>query len=439
MSKKIIIISEYFAPQNAIAAIRMSKIVKYINRNNDYEILVIANDYEDYDDEILKKDVERKANIVRIKKSKTLDSIYSLLKKRRNKIIVEDTDNKQTNKSKNNNSFIVGIKQTMFYLLEIANTMTFKFRAMKYLRKFDLGEYTHMISTFGPLSCHLVAKKVKRIYPNIRWIADFRDPVLNIFTPIGFKSYAKNYAKLVTKKADVVVAVSSGYMDALFLNKDKNKCVITNGYDKEDLINVNVKYRTTNKLIFTYTGNLYSGQRDLSTLFKAICELINEEKISVNNIQVQYAGTSGVDIINQAQMFGMESIVSDFGYISRKEAIDLQLNSDILLLATWNTNRGLGNIPGKFLEYMMMDKPIICVTTGEISGSEVKGIIKTSNLGFCYEEANKERDFAQLKNYIYDLYKNKIIEGKSIPFSPNKEIVESYSYEHKAKEFENLL
>lgn len=438
--KKIIIISEFFAPQNEVAAIRMSKIVKYINKHDEYKILVVSNESGNkFDDEILKRDVEGKATVVRIKRSKTLVGIYSRLQKRRNEKTFNSISNIQQNSKINENIFSRRFKQSVFFLLELLNTMVFKHRATNYLRKIDLNEYTNIISTFGPLSCHLVASKVKKQYPNINWIADFRDPVLNIFTPFIFKYYAKNYPKHVTRNADKVVAVSSGYMEALLISEDKERFIITNGYDKEDLYNINITEKKMDKLIFAYTGGLYSGERDLSILFKVISELVKEKKIEKNKIQVKYAGTSEMDLIRQAQDFGMESIVLNHGYLSRKQSINLQLSSDVLLLATWNKSNGLGNIPGKFLEYMMMDKPIICVTKGDISESEVKKIIKSGDLGFCYEEANGVEDYEELKKFINYLYTCKVQSKKNIPYRPVKEIIESYSYEHKAKEFEKLL
>ena len=58
MQKKILLICNYFAPDNTIAAVRTSKMAKYLKQNG-YEIQVIAEKKDAVtEDEILKKDTE---------------------------------------------------------------------------------------------------------------------------------------------------------------------------------------------------------------------------------------------------------------------------------------------------------------------------------------------------------------------------------------------
>ena len=41
-----------------------------------------------------------------------------------------------------------------------------------------------------------------------------------------------------------------------------------------------------------------------------------------------------------------------------------------------------GNVPGKLLEYMMLDMPVICCVSGEVPHSEIAGILRDTNLGY---------------------------------------------------------
>lgn len=58
MKKNILLICNYFAPDNTIAAVRTSKLAKYL-RQSGYEVQVIAEKKDTVaEDEILKKDTE---------------------------------------------------------------------------------------------------------------------------------------------------------------------------------------------------------------------------------------------------------------------------------------------------------------------------------------------------------------------------------------------
>ncbi|WP_407306895.1 hypothetical protein [Desulfosporosinus sp. SB140] len=439
--KKIIIISEYYAPENIIAAVRMSKITKYLNKDGKYEILVIANEYnKDYEDEILKKDVIDKANIVRIDNNRIGRFVYCLLVNRHNRRIkMNSADSQHNSVLRNNNQIKVQFKLLAYYLIEYANTMAFKHGAIRYLRTVDLSDYSYIISTYGPLSSHLVAKWIKKLYPSIRWIADFRDPVLNIFTPLGFRHYARIYAQRVTKSADAVVAVSKGCMNELFLENYPNKHIITNGYDREDVTDILATNNTYHdKLIFAYVGSLYEGKRDLTAVFRCIRELINEELMEIDKVSFVYAGASEACFLQQIGKYNLENNTTVCGVISREQSLEVQRHADILLLASWNNVGSTGVITGKFFEYIMMDRPILCAISGNLPNCTLKEMIHEAKIGVCYEEVNDEVDYQLLKQFILTKY-NEFTDSGKLAFNPNYDYIERFNYKNIVKQFEDLF
>ncbi len=80
-----------------------------------------------------------------------------------------------------------------------------------------------------------------------------------------------------------------------------------------------VKIDSENKLTFCYTGNLYEGRRDISKLFLALKELIDEGKIQEDKISVYYAGKDENIFLNTAKSDNIESIVKSYGFIPRKK------------------------------------------------------------------------------------------------------------------------
>ena len=95
-------------------------------------------------------------------------------------------------------------------------------------------------------------------------------------------------------------------------------------------------------------------------------------------------------------------------------------------------------MPGKFLEYMSQDRPIISIVTGNMANSEIKEMTKIGNLGCVYEEKNDKEDFVNLKNYILKQYKS-FIENNMVDFSPNVDYVKSFEYKNITKQFEEIM
>lgn len=449
--KKIILVSEYFAPRNEIGSVRMSKIIKMINKDNEFEVLVITAQYEGLDDTNLAKDVEGKARIVKIPQSRIIKSIDKLIMGRNDR--KKNVTIKKLNRSNDSSSDIKFLKKiielkvkiksefvnTLYYSLEVVRAYTFVLKAKKYLANENLNSFSYLITTYGPMSPHILGNYIKKEVPKIKWIADYRDPVLNIFTPKIYLKFSKKFASKFTKNADVITVVSNGYSNSLFLPNQKKIHVISNGFDTEDLNHIDSEFINHKKLILTYTGELYSGKRDLSVIFKAIKELENEKKISSKDLLINYAGRSLKTLVNQAEKYELENLIVDYGFLTRSKSLSLQASSDLLLLSIWNTHNGTGNIPGKFLDYMLFKKPIICICSGDLSNSEIKNHITEGDLGFCFEEGKYDTDYNDLKQKILFYYKIKFNENKLIEQSRNELYIEKFNYINLANKFKSLL
>ena len=110
----------------------------------------------------------------------------------------------------------------------------------------------------------------------------------------------------------------------------------------------------------------------------------------------------------------------------------------MLLLAAWNYRDRFGNLPGKLLEYMMLCRPVICCTAGDLAGSEVARIMERTGIGFCYEQANAGVDRDGLKDYLRALYQA-FIRGERIPYEPNVSELDKFAYPTIAAGFTALM
>ena len=300
------------------------------------------------------------------------------------------------------------------------------------------NKYDTVFTTYNPISSLMCGLYIKKKCPNINWICDFRDPAVVDLTPKSRRRLHRSLQDRSCEAADKIVSVSNGYIKAICKDKYTDKrYMIPNGYDKTDFAHIDAQ-TPTDKLTITYVGALYNGERDASVLFKAISELCGDGEISLDKIRFNYAGAEFGTLKSQAQNYSVESILENHGSLSRGDCLTLQANSHFLLLLTWNTKSYTGVFPGKFLEYMLINRPVISLTSGDLAGGEVTEVLREGNLGIAYEEANDAIDYAALKIYIKEQY-DRFINTGATEFSPKKSVVERYDWNNLIKKIEDLL
>lgn len=437
--KKILIISEFFAPQNAIGAVRPTKFAKYLKRQGGYDITVVTKEVmTNIVDSSLQNDMILIDKIFYCKPGKFVCWVNQKIHQAKQSSFY---DSNELNSMKALKKLTIKKKmyQTIRFLVQVLNDISYSRLAWKILQEAGKAEYDVVISTYGPFSSHLLGGKIKKRHSQTLWIADFRDQVYTDDAPKPFRGFCKRYVQRIIKKADVITAVSTGVLDSLSLMDEKRCCIITNGFDREDLpLHVSENNLISRKMRLLYTGQMYFGQRDLSLLFKALSELITEESIPADSIQIEYAGNSFDEFLRQAASFGLQDQLINHGYVSRARSLQMQKEAQVLLLASWNRMGSTGIVTGKFLEYMLMDKPIICIITGNLPNSQLKQMIANAQNGICCEEAAGMADFISLKQYLLSLY-NEYQENGQLCIYPNEEYIETYNYQNITRELEKLF
>ncbi len=412
--KKILIICEFFPPSTTIGAVRPSKMAKYLTKDG-YEVDVFTKYPLDEQNsgicaKVYNYDLQHLEN--------TISTVSSEKRKNHGRLY----------------RFFSSIKYAIKDIIKSHNML----KNFKLFVAENGGKYDAVFSTFGPLGCLKCGMYYKKKFPDTNWICDFRDPAVVDFILFFKKVYLRRLEQKSCRMANSIVAVSEGYLDRICKGKFQNKShMIPNGYDEDDRY-VAEDISTSDFLEFVYVGILYGGKRDISPVFNAIKELHDEGKINKNKLKFNYAGTDFSTIYNQAQKYCMEDILENHGLLKREECLKLQFKSDLLILTNWNTRKEYGVFPGKFLEYMLIEKPIISINSGDVSGSELVKVMKDGNFGVCWEEANATADYKLLKEYIIAQYNKKINEGK-VDFSPDKDVVARYNYKSIIKKIEELI
>ena len=192
---------------------------------------------------------------------------------------------------------------------------------------------------------------------------------------------------------------------------------------------------------FAYCGTVYNKGdkilRNPAPLFKAIYELLNEEKIDLKNIHIHYAGGDCDTFLKIAEEYGMKDVVVNHGRVERNESLNIQRSADVILSLSWNTQKEKGILTGKIYEAFLAERPILCLVSGDEPNSKLGEMIRSSHTGFVWEEGSGET-IEGLKNWIADLYCEKLRTGK-LTYDCKKEELANYSYENIARQFEKYL
>ena len=121
-------------------------------------------------------------------------------------------------------------------------------------------------------------------------------------------------------------------------------------------------------------------------------------------------------------------IVKIGGKISHEEVLKKQLESDVLLLISWDNEKEKMFIPGKIYEYFALQKPVFSI--GYREGS-LKDLIEETKVGYHVS------DLESTKRVLLDIY-NEFLEKGKVEFNSDIDI-EDYSMENMAKKFADLL
>lgn len=441
MNRNVLFLSYLFSPENAIGAVRMSKIAKYVSKNSN--VVAICADKISRNDETLEKD------------TLSLDAIYRVMKAP----VYEKMSAKISGKGKVQNSYGYlkaetnnSLKKRIYLFLRSAYsrimTLIKDLEVCNSTKKFIktnsslLSNVDIMISSYGPKCNHEIALWVKKKYPNIKWIADFRDGMTYSLKDGIYKNYILRKEFRYVQNADAVTVVANGCISHDVEMVSKNKLyTVNNGFDFVDIKNNDITgYQDIeNKVVFSYTGAIFtSDDRNASLLFKALSELVDEGVCTKEDFVIKYAGPDYLIFSQQAAGYGLEQSIINCGVVTRKEAIKIQLGSDILIHLTSYNQKGVDVLSGKLFEYMMMKKVIVSIVIGKYGMSSVKQIINDCNLGICCEEAMLETDYEQLKQYLKLKLDEKKIKGV-ILCNYDEDKVSQYDYRNISKQIESIM
>ena len=385
---KVLFVVTAFYPEQAIGSIRISKFAKYFNKEG-VEISVISLTPPPWSsrDESLYFDALKDIDWQVIDQSSIFKKVFQRM---RVATIGTVPGNAGASTMKSKITIMTKIRNIAQFLYTLLKGIDWSIRVKKYaLKNLKNENFDFIFCSYPSFASPLGGIKLKKMGIGNQLIVDFRDPILSKKTSKFNLRYLLQ--KYIIKNADLKTFISEGVQ-----NQVDNKIVNTknliapNGFDPEDMKNIKLdgnQNKDKKILRFAYTGAIYGGKRDLRPFFEAISEIVPSLKDANKKILFEYAGKEGDLFLSQAAEYNLHSYVVDHGQLSRLDALRLQQESDICLLATWNTSFEQGALTGKIFEYFMFKKPILAIVIGNLPNSEICKIISRIDAGHCFEEA----------------------------------------------------
>ncbi|WP_175622095.1 glycosyltransferase [Chryseobacterium schmidteae] len=427
--KKILIITYYWPPAGGPGVQRWLKFAKYLPEFG-WKPIIYTPENPSYPllDESLMKDVPENLEIVRTKIWEPYQLAEKLNKSNKKfKAGQFDVGNNQSWKSK----LSIWVRGNFF----IPDARVFWVNpSTQFLEQYlKINNIETIVTSGPPHSMHLIGLNLKKKFPDLKWIADFRDPWTEISYYKHLKLTKKSHKKHrqleseVFKTADITLATS--YTDAENFRKNgANAFCITNGFDETDSSQtLQSSNSQSQKFTLSYIGVL-EQLRNPENLWKALDNLVKTNSDLAENFKLKFVGRIDDKILEVIEKSSLKDHIQNLGYVSHDKAVDEMAKSSLLLITNFPNESSKGIIPGKIFEYLATGKQIISFGPNE---ADVAKILDETKAGkhFGYNDSKEIEDFILEK---FELWKN----GNLLENTQN---IEQFSRRNLTKQLSEIL
>jgi glycosyltransferase involved in cell wall biosynthesis len=213
-----------------------------------------------------------------------------------------------------------------------------------------------LVTTSPPASVNLIGAAVSQA-TGIPWVADLRDSIAanpdrrvdRLAVRVKERGQAL-VARMVAKRAAAVVAVSDAIAEEMRDLGAERVETIPNGCDFDDF--EGLEYRRGERFRITHTGSFF-GHRDPRPFLSALAR-------TDGDVVARFIGGLRAADQEWADDLGLGDKLEVVPYVSRRRALELQRDSEALLLLLPDAGGRGGTVPsGKIYEYLAAERPIL--------------------------------------------------------------------------------
>lgn len=412
--KKILLISYYAPPLNAVSSYRIDALFNYLIKYGYHVTLITRHwdiEYKEWKDafKLNNKDVQ----IVENENGNIIYLPYTIKPK--------EFSNRFINKVYYLSQFINGNLQP-----ELDTYKAF----YPFLSDFLVNEkYDLMIGSMPPNNTAKLLYKLNLKF-EIPYILDFRDffnnSIFDINNTLNITDYLiKNisifWLKKWSQKALFAISISKPFSEKIQELLSIKVHTITNGFENEKF---GLKqYENNSKFTIRYIGSC-SVKQDFKLFIDAFHLFVKDKK----EVVIELIGTMNKEI---EDMFSSQ-IDSDFlniksTRVSKEKTIEYTESSDLLLFPTWHTFKGVYST--KIFDYIASNVNILFVKS---DNDVIEELVRDTNCGKICLTKN------EILDYLNIMYKEWSSNGK-IKYCGDKKKVEFYSRENQTKILANSI
>jgi len=400
--KKVLIITYYWPPSGGAGVQRCLKFVKYLpSFGIEPHVYTVENGEYPSIDHSLEKDIPREAVVIK----QPIWEPYPLFKlisgkKKDDKVqagfISED----------GKDSFVKKLSVWIRGNFLIPDPRRFWIKpSVKFLKKYiKENDIDVVLSSGPPHSMHMIALALKKQFPDLKWIADFRDPWTDIdfYKDLMLSKWADKkhhrMEKEVLQTADEIITVGPTLQKDLENIRGSKVQLITNGYDEADY--PVYEGELDKEFTLSHVGSL-NKDRNHPALWKVIGGLVNSNPQFKNHLKLQFVGPVDASLKASLEENNLLSYTEFIPPVSHSSVREYQQRSRVLMLFINRSPNAKGLLTGKMFEYLAAKRPIIAI--GPVDG-DVATIFRESNLDdlidFDDQEGMKEFVLNQFEMYI---------------------------------------
>ncbi len=375
--KKVLIISYFFPPCNLTASNRIAGWEKHLPEFGIYPIIVTRN----WTGSELTAEERLMDSGSELRIEKTEHSEVHYLPYR------ASLRDRFFRKSGNNSIYRLFSKFLTFVVVFI---QSLRIRAIPYNNLYfhaksilkNNADISTVLISGNPFEQFYFGYKLKKAFPKISWIADYRDDwTTSEVVKVPFRSYHRYFEKKWISSASCFTTISPYYQAKISNLVKIPGHTIYNGFDK--LIE-NTHKSSPDSLVITYNGTLYETQKIEIFLegLKLFIDTNPQKKIIFNMPGILFDQKQANRVLKC--MKGYESHLVMTNRISKEEVIEIQKKSDLLLMVSHTNVKGVTS--SKIFEYISLQKPfIVCPNDNDV----LEEIANESGLGISLDDGNE--------------------------------------------------
>jgi hypothetical protein len=258
-------------------------------------------------------------------------------------------------------------------------------QARKIIRRYSIDV---VLVTAPPFSSLQIGSALKREFPQIRLISDFRDEwfqfhlsVFDFHNNDHTLRRARDIETAAVNASDVVLSVVPSIIDQMRARHPAQPAekfaVVTNGFDPELVANFTPRPHGGGKVVVTFVGTIY-GASTLRYYLDALDTLPEQVR---SRFETRLIGRIADD--EKETIAAARSRVTVLGFKPQAESFRHMEEADFLLLTMIDPSC----ITGKFFDYIGTGKPMLAFTP---EGGEVQRMLAATGAGWWADYRDRE-------------------------------------------------